>query len=369
MEIAMWNKMKPIMHGLATAADTWERFGNALSPTPPFPENTYRLRLAALFIPALAGSMFVNSYMIMKNIGFGVGFGFFGDPIISRGIDLLNRKFPNWQKLLELRNTILKGVPTNAQLTITLLRVGEANNAPIPPPPHSELAPQQRPVKVSDQKLENTAAGLNVSQTELKAAAAYDPQATAAVHHKDVEASKSHKHGSTGSKILNFFRGTTAATVKTAITVDSIKAKAGSEAAKNRLGVVPHKKPDTMSGPIEFQCRYDGHKGYAYITNKATVPCIAFSSSKTIEKIGTRDREDLHPAWSIAIADIKELKKVGGYGWKAKLVVGWALDRYVKDGITIIDRQGQSWTITAMPLRDELFNRLASIGGQKWSSW
>ena len=81
------------------------------------------MRLAALVAPLLIASIFVTSYMFMKGVTFGVGFGFFGDPIISRGLDLLNRKFPNWQKLLELRNTILKGVPTNAQLTITLLRI------------------------------------------------------------------------------------------------------------------------------------------------------------------------------------------------------------------------------------------------------
>jgi hypothetical protein len=35
----------------------------------------------------------------------------------------------------------LKSVPTNAQLTITLLRIGEANDAPLPPPPFSGPPP------------------------------------------------------------------------------------------------------------------------------------------------------------------------------------------------------------------------------------
>ena len=46
METAMWSKMRPIMHGVQDVADGWERFGNALSPTPPFP----RPRGMALFI-------------------------------------------------------------------------------------------------------------------------------------------------------------------------------------------------------------------------------------------------------------------------------------------------------------------------------
>jgi hypothetical protein len=41
--------------------------------------------------------------MFMKSLTFGVGFGFFGDPIITRGLHLLNTYVPNWQKLLELR--------------------------------------------------------------------------------------------------------------------------------------------------------------------------------------------------------------------------------------------------------------------------
>jgi hypothetical protein len=40
------------------------------------------------------------------------------------------------------------------------------------------------------------------------------------------------------------------------------------------------------------------------------------------------------------VQDIKELQKRGGYGWKAKIVVGWALDRAVQDGLTIVDRKG-----------------------------
>jgi hypothetical protein len=76
---------------------------SALSPIPPFPENTYRLRLAGLVAPMFVVSLFVTSYMFVKGVTFGIGFGFFGDPIISRSIDWLNRAYPNWQKLLELR--------------------------------------------------------------------------------------------------------------------------------------------------------------------------------------------------------------------------------------------------------------------------
>lgn len=41
--------------------------------------------------------------MFMKMTTFSIGLGFFGDPIIWRALSWLNREFPNWQKLLEIR--------------------------------------------------------------------------------------------------------------------------------------------------------------------------------------------------------------------------------------------------------------------------
>ena len=50
-------------------------------------------------------------------------------------------------------------------------------------------------------------------------------------------------------------------------------------------------------------------------------------------------------------------------------MVGWATDRNVADGLEIIDKNGTSWKLTAIGLREELFNRLIAMGGQKWESW
>src|SRR4051794_15938592 len=91
------------LHPGSWSAWSSDRACSALSPTPPFPKQTYRLRIASTVIPILGISLFVTSYMYMKGVMFGVGFAFFGDPILSRGLDLLNRTFPNWQKMLELR--------------------------------------------------------------------------------------------------------------------------------------------------------------------------------------------------------------------------------------------------------------------------
>lgn len=234
MENAMWAKMRPIMHGVAEVSDTWERFGNTLSPTPPFPRDLYRLRLASLIVPILAASIFTCSYMFLKGVTFGIGFAFFGDPIISRGITWLNHTFPRWQKLLELRNTILKGVPTNAQLTITLLRLGEANKAPLPPPPHVDDAPPDKPAEVTDEHLRAVGGDypLNAIKEESDEAISHDPTTVHANPGADIDATKSHKHGKKGSKLLSFFKGTTKAAVETAIGADKVRAHVGSTPAK-----------------------------------------------------------------------------------------------------------------------------------------
>ena len=48
MSAAMWSKARPVMHAIADVSDGWERFGNALSPTAPFPKEKPRMKLAAV---------------------------------------------------------------------------------------------------------------------------------------------------------------------------------------------------------------------------------------------------------------------------------------------------------------------------------
>lgn len=60
---------------------------------------------------------------------------------------------------------------------------------------------------------------------------------------------------------------------------------------------------------------------------------------------------------------------MGGLGWKSKMIVGWAMDREVADGLLITDKIGNKTQLTAIALRDELFNRLVAIGAQMWESW
>ncbi|KAK4120583.1 hypothetical protein N657DRAFT_658271 [Parathielavia appendiculata] len=384
MEAAMWAKMCPIMHTISNIADTWERLENALSPIPFFPSEVYRLRFVAIVLPCVFGvSLFVTPYLFLKSLSFLFGCIFFGDPIISRGMAWLNRTVPNWKKLLEPRNTILKGVPTNAQLTLTLLRHGEANHAPLPPPPRNTSPAPSQPATLTDAHIRATGADapLNATPSELNAAIHPEPstdfQTVPNTNNTDTDtdATKSSHHHHKGSRIINFFKGTTRGMVKTGVATDTVRAKAGSEPAKNRLGVIPPRRdmnPSEPGGPVEFEARYEGDRGMVCLsTFGATVPVVSFAkASRTgaLAKIKGEERENVKPVWSVPVSNIVELKKVGGYGWKARLVVGWAMDREVNDGLIIKTGSGEEYHITAVPLRDELFNRLVAVGGQKWEA-
>ncbi|KAH6666401.1 hypothetical protein B0J14DRAFT_620514 [Halenospora varia] len=349
MSAAMWSKTRPVMHIIADISDGWERFANALSPTAPFPKEKPRIKLAAVLAPVLLISTFTSSYMFMKMNGFFIGFGFFADPLIWRGLSYLNREFPHWQKLLEIRNTLLKGVPTNAQLTITLLRIGEANKAPLPPPPYSGPPPPNAAHETAGQDLEHLDPE-GISDTEM--ASAIHPDDTAV----STGADKPKKMP--GRRIIGALKSATKGGVETLLGTDRLKAAAGAENAKNRLGVL-RSGPLPPSGPVDFPSRYRGEKGHAYITTTATSPALSW----------TTEKEDVDPVWSVAIQDIAEIKKVGGLGWKTKLVVGWATEREVTDGIVVVDREGNVKQLTAVSLREELFNRLVSMGLQMWEAW
>lgn len=251
----------------------------------------------------------------------------------------------------------MKGVPTNAQLTVTLLRVGEANKAPLPPPPSSDQPPQSRPKSLNGDDLT-----LDATDSEIHDAIHEDPDEKGA---SDAAVAEEPKHRF-GKHILGFFKRTAKTGVVTKFGIDKVKAKVGSRNAKNHLGILPKASEQLLSGPVDFKARYHGHRGWVYISTTGTVPSVSFSRSAYNNR---GDGEISDALFRIPVPDIKELKKIGGVGWKAKLVVGWATGKTVADGLEITDGGGDVWKLTAIPLREELFNRLIAMGGQKWESW
>lgn len=365
---AVWVKARPTMHALADIADTWERFSNALSPTPPFPTRRPRLTLAACLLPLLLGSFFTTSYMMLKGLGFVIGFVFFGEPILTRTTALLERTYPRWQKYVELRNSILRGVPTNAQLTMTLLRIGERNKAPVPPPPASEGPPpvqtnteaiqdlghlgEQSPLRINSFQHANQRATA-ATEGEVQNAASVDVGYY--VEGEDEKANKPKK----GRRIVNAIKSTVGGGINVSLIADKAKAAVGAHQAKDRRGVVKSDISRPEVGPVRFQARYKGQKGHAYVTVSATSQALSWTSNI----------DDVNPAWTVSIAEINELKKIGGLGWKSKIVVAWALDKQIVDGLVIQTKRGDEFHLTAIMVRDELFNRLIAMGNQMWEAW
>ncbi|KAI9814532.1 MAG: hypothetical protein M1832_005712 [Thelocarpon impressellum] len=224
MEQAMWTKTRPVMHILANIADTWERFANALSPTAPYPKSRARYRLGALVVPMVLMALLTSSAVFVKMTTFITGAAFFSDPIMARGLKLLNEKV----QYLDPRNNLLKGVPTNAQLTLTLLRIGEANKASLPPPPQTAQPPFSKPPK-----LDGDDVPIDVTHEEVQDA--IHPDADTAHEIDKTKAKEPAKKGRAGARILGFFKRTTKVGVEATLGTDRLKAAAGSSHAKNRL--------------------------------------------------------------------------------------------------------------------------------------
>lgn len=77
-----------------------------LSPMPPFPMVTPYLRLVGVLTFALLASFIISSYAFVKISTFLSGFFFFGDPVIQRIVEFLDRRYTHWKRLLELQKYV-----------------------------------------------------------------------------------------------------------------------------------------------------------------------------------------------------------------------------------------------------------------------
>ena len=204
--------------------------------------------------------------------------------------------------MLTLNSSLLKGIPTNAQLTITLLRIGEANASPLPPPPTSQDKVPSRPVSLNPEELT-----LGASDEEIKQAALAKP----ADHVQEVEASpeKSHKR-TLGSSILGFFRGTTASGVESKRGIDRLRAAIGSHHAKNRVGVLRDRgKRITPKGPVAFDARYKGKRGTVIIDSTKEPPVLYFTTDKPRSgDAQLENRKDGSVMFTMPVTEIQEMR-------------------------------------------------------------
>lgn len=299
---------------------------------------------------------------------------------------------------LTIIRTLLAGVPTNAQLTLTILRIAEKNKAPLPPPPTSE----QPTVSDSD------------DESDSFDGSSYDADSDSEDYRDQVYTEKDYADGDEepakkrkpGRKFAAALKRTVKAGVAGALGVDHLKAKVGSEQAKNRIGAVAEPPSSAAmhdgseksqprnehlpevarvnlrggEGPCVFSARLHGKKGHVILVSTATSPCISFAYTKLSKSLlsalvpGKNGKPydvdvDVEPELTMGLADVQEMRKIGGYGWKAKMIIGWATEREVLDGLEITDDKGQKVLLTTIRGRDELFNRLIAMGSHVWEAY
>ncbi|KAK6211409.1 transposase [Colletotrichum tabaci] len=249
-------------------------------------------------------------------------------------------------------------------LALTLLRVGEANSAPFPPPAQVKRAPPNKAIDIEEDVISASWGDepLGASHEQLENVAERDEVMAEHAGGEDTEVQQAIGHGRKREKIFGLLKGGAKEVVKAAATVDKIRAKTGSENARTRIGVVPSSNDDEQTvGPMEFSARYDGQKGFVYVN--AVAGFVAFNKKSITE-------EDLDTVWAINIDGITQLRKHSGYGMKAKLYSGWATDGPIYDSLRIVDQEDKHFVVTALPYRDALFNRLCAISKTtKWEVW
>lgn len=172
---------------------------------------------------------------------------------------------------------------------------------------------------------------------------------------------------------MSLFRGTTATGIVSKFAVDRFRAAAGSNHAKTRVGVLRSKDKTALpSGPVDFDARYKGKHGAAVIDSSKDPPLLYFTTEPVAEAddmtVESHKKETV--LFKLPVSDVQEMRKTGGLGWKGKLVVGWAVGgKEVMDGLLIVGKEpGQWYQLTAMSLRNQLFDRLIAIDGHVWTS-
>jgi hypothetical protein len=256
--------------------------------------------------------------------------------------------------LLITLSNVLRGVPTNTQIAITLLRIGEAHKTPLPPVPTS------KPDDPDHQNLID-AENIPVGATRSDVLNATMPLVAEKAHDDDNEEKPKHRHL---SKFVRFFKGNAKSFVETKLAIDHVRAATGSQKAKGHLGVLPKTNSIIYAGPSEYQCRFEGKHGWAVITESAK-PSVLFTRDDPRLMSSTK----LEPVFEIAVEDIKRMKRATAFVNSAiEAVVAFSSDRELLASLEIEDKAEKDWRLTVMPERDELFNRLVAIGDQRWEN-
>ncbi|KAL3462093.1 hypothetical protein BJX64DRAFT_288634 [Aspergillus heterothallicus] len=362
------------MGTLSDITDICERVSNLLSPIPPFDPIIPRLRLGAILLSICIVSSFCSSYMLVKSCELLVGLALFGEPLFIQGMEFLHLNVPKWKEYLDVEKTLLCNIPTNAQLTLTLLRLAESTctplqtpshallrrenqalllwqkiqklraKAPPPPPPLPPLPPPLPPRDSLDSPAPSTPSPPTPQNTEI----ATDPSPPRKLH-----------------SFLRFARRATRTAVKGHIALDRALATTASGYARGFLGVLDEAsgRSNASSGRLRFlslmpagsgvdrgrmmrnagvfEAKYNRRRGFVVVDvdvggdlngepvgGGGRAGVVYFVEGKKPGKLGESARQSGEMVkFSIPVSGITGLQKTAGMGWKGRLVVELAVGR------------------------------------------
>ncbi|GAA5861821.1 hypothetical protein JCM8547_008565 [Rhodosporidiobolus lusitaniae] len=381
---------KQVQDGLGNAADMLEIFANALSPVKPYPPYRAREQIATkILLPVLIVFAIVPAVVWARIAAFGFGFAFFGQPLIIRGFNLLNEKVPDWQDRIDLRNSVLSKVPTNAQVVLHVVRVAERAYTPFPLPPAAPTAQHMKQAVQAggfdeDEMGEDGYSASSGDKHSVEAGAlanqSVDEDGT------DDEGSKSTSDkvkGKTKGKIVGAFKKVAkkAAVFRGDVHVEGETAKQKVGNKIDRLFFQSRAKDEET--PFSFPAKHDGVSGHLIVKHSPSSPVstIGFVPIKA---------NFSHPTWEKPIEDLVEMKKRGV--WIGRTVLGWAAsvnlegmgldlrfkalqERYsevANGGLGQGDKphqevtEGETLSFSHVGRRDELFRRLLGISNARW---
>lgn len=174
-------------------------------------------------------------------------------------------------------------------------------------------------------------------------------------------------------RLFKFFRRTIATAIKGHIAFDRAIAIAGSAHTKNLLSMLQNGHfASTPLGPLKFDAKFERKRGAAVIDSSKEPPILYFTTyqSAGLDDLRIESRKKGSVLFQIPVTEIKELKKTEGLGWKGKLIVELtAGSKEAADGLVVSgDELGQSYHLTGMRSRNQLFNRLVAMDAQFWES-
>lgn len=257
----------------------------------------------------------------------------------------------------------MKGIPTNAQLTLTLLRMGEVDSAPLPPPPSSQ---ESEPTWPMYRKKFKTLTGLEGQDQD--APADLQQQAKGAPPNPPKKSKRIFF-----TKVFRFMRRTIGSAIQGHAAFDRAIAIAGAAQTNNLLGML-HTIGGIAApaGPLKFDGKYQRKRGAVVVDSTKEPPILYFTTyqSSGLDDLRLESRKKGSVLFQLPVTDIQELKKTEGLGWKGKLIVELtAGSKESVDGLVISGPElEQSYHITGMRERNQLFNRLVAIGMQFWES-